>query len=81
MPSRAVNQHWRCAGSANARAAQAKRKVRYVEAPITGGVTLLRAGKMTVYLSGEPEDVEAALPFVQPYTATQLPMGGRSIHI
>jgi 3-hydroxyisobutyrate dehydrogenase len=49
--------------------------LRYVEAPITGGVTLLRAGQMTVYLGGEPADIEASLPFVSCYTATQLPMG------
>jgi 3-hydroxyisobutyrate dehydrogenase len=49
--------------------------LRYVEAPITGGVTLLRAGKMTVYLAGDPEDIEATLSYVSCYTATQLPMG------
>ena len=49
--------------------------LRYVEAPLTGGVTLLRAGRMTVYLGGTPEDIEAAIPFVSSYTVTQLPMG------
>jgi 3-hydroxyisobutyrate dehydrogenase len=36
---------------------------------------LLREGKMTVYLGGETEDIDASLPFVSCYTATQLPMG------
>lgn len=49
--------------------------VRYVEAPLTGGVTLLRDGKMTVYLGGKAGDIEAALPFVSCYTATQLSLG------
>jgi 3-hydroxyisobutyrate dehydrogenase len=30
---------------------------------------------MTVYLAGAPQDVEAAMPYVTPYTATRLAMG------
>ena len=56
-------------------AAALARGVRYVEAPITGGVTLLRAGQMTVFLGGDPADIDSSLPFVRCYTTTQLPMG------
>jgi 3-hydroxyisobutyrate dehydrogenase len=56
-------------------AAAAARGVRYLEAPLTGGVTLLKAGKMTVYMGGEPDVAEEALPVLRCYTATQMQMG------
>mgnify|MGYP001320833267 CR=1 FL=1 len=32
------------------------------------------AGQMTVFLGGDPADIDSSLPFVRCYTTTQLPM-------
>ena len=47
--------------------------IRYLAAPLTGGVALLKQNQMTVYMSGEPSVIDAAMPIVRHYTATQLP--------
>mmetsp|Transcript_7438 Transcript_7438/g.16408 ORF Transcript_7438/g.16408 Transcript_7438/m.16408 type:complete len:334 (-) Transcript_7438:6-1007(-) len=49
--------------------------VRYVEAPLTGGLTLLKEGKMTVYLGGPDDNVELAQDVVRHYVGKALHLG------
>jgi 3-hydroxyisobutyrate dehydrogenase len=49
--------------------------VPYVEAPLTGGLSLLQKGQMTVYLGGPKASTDAALSVVKHYSATQLFIG------
>mmetsp|Transcript_69014 Transcript_69014/g.128910 ORF Transcript_69014/g.128910 Transcript_69014/m.128910 type:complete len:333 (+) Transcript_69014:77-1075(+) len=56
-------------------AASAAVGVRYVEAPLTGGLTLLKEGKMTVYLGGETSDLDLAEAIVCHYVGKALRLG------
>jgi 3-hydroxyisobutyrate dehydrogenase len=42
---------------------------RYVEAPVAGSVVPARAGKLVGLLSGQPDDLTAARPYLQPLCA------------
>jgi len=43
---------------------------RYVEAPVAGSVVPALAGKLVAMVSGEPQDVDAARPYLEPLTAS-----------
>ena len=49
--------------------------IAYVEAPLTGGLSLLQKGQMTVYLGGPPEQTDCAISVVKHYTATEQYIG------
>lgn len=42
----------------------AQRDARYIEAPVAGSVVPARAGRLTVMVSGRPDDVAAARPYL-----------------
>lgn len=52
-----------------------RRGITMLEAPLTGGLELLRAGMMTVLAGGERETVEAMRPLMESYANTILHMG------
>ena len=43
---------------------------RYVEAPVAGSVVPARAGKLVVLASGDPADIQAARPYLEPLAAS-----------
>ena len=54
----------------------AKRGLRFVEAPITGGSMGAQAGTLTVFLGGSEADVAEALPFIRAYSKVAERVGG-----
>ena len=54
---------------------QGERGIRVLEAPVTGGMALLKQGKMTVLVGGEKQLFEDCLPILQQSTKKVLYMG------
>lgn len=53
-----------------------ERGFRFVDAPITGGSMGAKKGQLTIFLGGEPPDVDEALEIVKPYTKRAERVGG-----
>lgn len=53
----------------------AARGVGYVDAPVSGGVAKAESGELAVMVGGEPADVEAALPHLEPMGASIVAVG------
>ncbi|XP_013401163.1 uncharacterized protein LOC106167038 [Lingula anatina] len=51
------------------------RGLKMLEAPLTGGLELLKAGLMTVFVGGDTEDMKKYEPLIRSYTDTVLYMG------
>lgn len=49
---------------------------RFVDAPVTGGSVGAKKGQLTIFLGGDPKDVDEALPLVQPYAKRAERVGG-----
>jgi 3-hydroxyisobutyrate dehydrogenase-like beta-hydroxyacid dehydrogenase len=54
----------------------ASRGFRFVDAPITGGSMGAQKGQLTIFLGGDPVDVEEAIEIVGPYTKRAERVGG-----
>jgi 3-hydroxyisobutyrate dehydrogenase len=51
-----------------------ERKLRYVDAPVSGGVAKATTGELSIMVGGEPEAVQSALPHLAP-------MGTNIVHV
>ncbi len=51
-------------------AAAAERRVGYVDAPVSGGVSKATTGQLTIIVGGETDDVERARPHLEPLGST-----------
>ena len=63
-------------GAREIQRALGKRGQRFVDAPITGGSMGAQKGQLTIFLGGEPADVEEAIEVVKPYTKKAGAVGG-----
>jgi 3-hydroxyisobutyrate dehydrogenase len=49
--------------------------MRYVDAPVSGGVAKAETGELSIMVGGDPDDVEAALPHLEPMGANLVAVG------
>lgn len=57
------------------------RGFRFVDAPVSGGISGAEAATLTFMVGGSPENVEQALPYIEPMAGNTFPAGGASAGI
>lgn len=63
-------------GAREMHAALSTRGHRFVDAPITGGSMGAQKGQLTIFLGGDPKDVDEAIGVVKPYSKRSGAVGG-----